>query len=163
MIFSSKKELIQDYPKTKVETERKKSKLEEKEWHIALSNLINTDNTENKYAKWIKNNKKISINFKNKCNDLLTMNNILKNKYKANQLKHSAVPHFLLNDYQFSLSIRTYISLEDFYDKNPKDVIFIVGIPADSFKIDDVQHFLIDYNNKMVNVGEDLLKNIKII
>lgn len=163
MIFSSKQEIVQDYPKDKVEVEIQNSGIEKKEWQIALSNLINTDKTSNKYKDWFKNNKIMTASFKQKCKSLKKMNEILRKKYKANQLKHSAVPNFLLSGFKFTQNIKEYIPLDNFYDQLQDGVQSIWGIPADSLNIDDAQNFLIDYNIKTVNLCNDLLKSIRMM
>lgn len=163
MIFSTKQELIKDYPKDKVEVEIQNSGIEKKEWQIALSNLINTDKTSNKYKDWFKNNKIMTASFKQKCKSLKKMNEILRKKYKANQLKHSAVPNFLLSGFKSTQNIKEYIPLDNFYDQLQDGVQSIWGIPADSLNIDDAQNFLIDYNIKTVNLCNDLLKSIRMM
>ena len=150
LIFSYHNDLIQDFPKDKIEKKMKNYKLMEDEWFKALFKKYTFLNFEER-KKWVKKNPNISDEIKKRILDLFEENGTLKENYQANNLKHGEFPYFRRSNLQNVLGAKWELSKEQFYLKSGSRGISF-GLPKNGLNIDDVQKFLIDYNNRTVEV-----------
>jgi hypothetical protein len=88
---------------------------------------------------------------KENFSQLIKRNETLKIKYQANNLKHSEFPYFQRSNPQNVIGLRLKLSMEQFYLKSGRRGVTI-GIPQTGLNIDDVQKYLIDYNNQTVEL-----------
>lgn len=145
LMFSSHKELISICPEDDIKI-KKKSKLKENEWSKVLFKKFG-------YFReyWIKKNPNISDEVKKKILDLYKKNKTLKENYQANNLKHGEFPYFQRSNPINTIGAELKLSKEQFYLKlGNRRVSF--GLPKNGLNINDVQRFLIDYNNRTVEV-----------
>jgi len=145
LIYSTHEELIKQFEKKKISEIIEKWKLEKHDWYVALFKLILEINSE-KEKKWIMKKPYISKEIIKSFFDLIKNNEVLKRKYQANLIKHNAFPSFRRSNIENSIDARLQISVDSFYAN--KGVISC-GIPKMLY-IEEVQKFLIEYNNLTV-------------
>lgn len=164
LLFSSYDDLIEIYPEKEIKKEMKKMGLNEDEWFKALFKKFMVPKFKKKKyfskicvrkrmdrKKWIKKNSNIPDKIKMKILDLNGKNKTLKKSYQANSLKHGKSPYFKRSNPLNAIGAELKLSKEQFYAKSGSQGISS-GLPQNRLNIDDVQRFLIDYNNRTVEV-----------
>lgn len=157
ILYSSHEALLSDFSIEKIENEIKNKKIQKDDWEKALFKIISDKKSDKKinykYYKenWINENKNISDIIKENFSQLNKRNETLKTKYQANDLKHGRFPYFQRSNPQNIIGVRFKLSMEQFYLKSGRQGIAF-GIPPTGLNIDDVQNFLIDYNNQTVKL-----------
>ncbi len=137
-----------EFSRNRVENEVTLSELELSDWFFALGSLITKGGS---FFNWFENNRNIPDDIRSDFIVLSEKNKELKIKYRANQLKHGAIPHFIRSDPSNVIGSRMFVTLDNFYHGNNETLLGVSsGFPAHSMNIGEVQEFLIDYNNTTV-------------
>ncbi len=160
--YSSIEELHKLFPKNRIEDKVEKMNIAEADWELALVKMINEQKWE-EYKEWLNNNNKISKKLVDLFEKLEEKNQILRNEYQANQLKHGLVPHFSRTDRGNVIGCRGVIKLDQFFDLKKKRRVVSLGYRENTLNISDTQSFLIDYNNLTVKLLKYLQGELKVI
>ncbi len=148
--YSSHEDFTSVFSKNIIEKKIKNELIQKDDWQKGLFEMIsNIKYRERK--KWIIENKEITEMMKKKICQITYINNALKRKYQANDIKHGRFPYFLRSNPQNGSGIKFKLAMEQFYSKSGGTGITF-GIPQTGLNIDDVQKFLIEYNNRTVEL-----------
>jgi hypothetical protein len=148
--YSTTEELTNTISMDKLRKEIKRLKIDKRDWWIAFFSLMTKPkNNRNEEVEWIKKNLLISGEIKDSFHRLWKSNKELKKKYCANSLKHGVFPYFRRTNYQNIVGAYLQISLELYYGKTKSNQISF-GLRKKPLIIDDVQNYLINYNNETV-------------
>lgn len=150
IVYSTTEELTNTISMDKLRKVIERLKIDERDWWIAFCKLMTMPkNNGNKEVKWIEENSLISGEIKSSFFKLQKSNEELKKKYCANSLKHGIFPYLRRTNYQNTIGANLQISLEQYYGITKSNRISF-GLPRKPLIIDDVQNFLIDYNNETI-------------
>jgi len=155
LIFTPYNKLVEDFPPKKIMERMEKLGIDEKNWEIALrSRITNFTNKKYGFNKWYKGAHNIPDNIRHCFDNLKKKNKDLREKYKVNKIKHQCIPHFKRSNIVNCIEMRASISMEQFYGSPKK---FQVNFGWQNYlEINEVQEFLISYNNETVKVLKKL-------
>jgi len=157
LFYSTREELIKQYEK-KILSNIEKMKLDNCDWFVALFKSITDIKREDENI-WINNNSRISEDTKKSFFELKKQNEILKRKYRANLIKHNTYPSFKRSNIGNSIDARLDVSMDSFFTNKVK---ISCAIPK-MLEIEDVQKYLIEYDNLTVSTVKLIDKEIRIV
>jgi hypothetical protein len=124
-----------------------------------MLSLIACITLDREYMEWVKN-AGIPTKLSELFYKLENSNRKLRYDYGVNELKHGKAPHFLRSNLRNAIGSRANISLEQFYNPKLCKREYSLGLPH-YIQIDEMQNFLIMYNNLTVELLGEVYNTIE--
>ena len=159
-IYTPHDEVVKKFPIKTVNKKMQKLKLTTN-WDLALCFLVNDYLKKNKNMEsCLASNASIPDDIKHQVKVLKDENKTLRNAFKANQLKHRAIPSFIHSDKSNMMGTRNFIDLSQFYNIDGGFRMDIGKQYDNPLNIDKTRDFLIKYHNTTVDLLDLILKDI---